>query len=247
MTDKTPEAFAIDLAVLTDAGTCLAHNADHCGKVVESKTSGLLAVADGRTRSEGGDLASQRAISTLVRCLHDRARGLQQVERLVRAVRSANYEIRETALTVPQLRGMSTTLTAVAVAEGLMSAAHVGDGRVYLIRDGSIVQLSKDQTLSAETGCAAEGGQRLTRQLGPELIIPVDLFEIQLAQHDVVVICTNGLHRVLDDEAIMAHTTVDNATTACHSLVTQANLLGTPDNLSVGVVHVVGPVVGRDG
>jgi PPM family protein phosphatase len=241
MTEYVPGAFVIDVAVLTDAGTCRARNEDHCGKVIQSKTSGLIAVADGLTSVEGGDLASERAVSTLVRSFRELSRSLQQTERLVRAVRSANYEIRETALTVPQLSGMSTTLTTVAVTEGLMSAAHVGNGRVYLIRDGDIVQLSKDHTLAAETGCPGEHGDRLTRQLGPELIIPVDLFEIHLFEHDVVVICTDGLHRILSDEQIVAHAIVGNATTTCHRLIEQANLLGTPDNLSAGVVKVVGP------
>jgi serine/threonine protein phosphatase PrpC len=246
MTTRTHEPFAIDLAVSTHAGTRRRGSTDHCGKLIQSTTSGLIAVADGITTTEGGELASERAVSTLIQSFRDLSRGLQQTERLVRAVRNANYEIREMALTVPQLSGMSTTLTAVTVSGGLLSAAHVGNGRVYLIRDGSIVQLSKDHTRAAEHGCLGAEGEQLTRQLGPELIIPVDLFEIDLVQHDVVVICTDGLHRVLADEQIMASATADNAVTACHQLIEQANLLGTPDNLSTGVVAAVGPTAGDD-
>jgi serine/threonine protein phosphatase PrpC len=244
MTHDAPESFAIDLAVFTDAGTVRAHNGDHCGKAIQSKTAGLIAVADGLTTDEGGAVASERAVAAVIHSFRELARGLQQTERMVRAVRNANYAIRETALTVPQLATMRTTLTAVAVADGFMSAAHVGHGRVYLVRDGEIVQLSKDHTLAAETGCVGEEGQRLTRQLGPELIIPVDLFEIHLFQHDVVVICTDGLHRVLDDEAIKTAAVTGSALDICHRLVEQANRLGTPDNLSVGVVTVIGPAVG---
>lgn len=247
MNHSTPPPFAIDLAVVTDAGTARAHNADHGGKAIASKTAGLIAVADGLTADEGGAVASERAVVTTIHSFRDLPHSLQQTERLVRAVRSANYAIRETALTVPQLSAMGTTLTAVAVTDGFMSAAHVGNGRVYLIRDHEIVQLSKDHTLAAETGCTGEAGERLTRQLGPELIIPVDLFEIHLFQHDVLVICTDGLHRVLSDEAIKTHATTDSALNVCRRLIEQANQRGTPDNLSVGVVIVTGPAVGYDG
>ena len=244
MTTRPADPFAMDLAVSTHAGTCRHINSDHCGKLVGSMTAGLIAVADGMASTEGAELASERAVASLIRSFRDLARGLQQTERLVRAVRSANYEIRELALTVPRLGGMSTTLTTVTVTEGFMSAAHVGNGRVYLIRDESIVQLSKDHTLAAETGCPDTEGGRLTRQLGPELIISVDLFEIELLQRDVVVICTDGLHGVLSDTQIMALANGASAATACHKLIEQANLLGTPDNLSVGILAMVGPTPG---
>ena len=241
MNDTTAEPFSLDVAVKTDKGTGCAHNEDHCGSVVLSTRSALLVVADGNSTTEGGELASERAVTTVIRSFGETPHQLQQIERLVRAVRNANYEIREMALTVPQLGGMSATLTAVSVSDGLMSAAHVGNGRVYLIRDGEMVQLSKDHTVAAEAGRPDEGGGTLTRQLGTELIIPIDLFEIHLLQHDVVVICTDGLHRVLSEEEIVATATTGDAATVCRRLIERANHVGAPDNVSVGVVGVVGP------
>jgi serine/threonine protein phosphatase PrpC len=245
MNSKVPVLFEIDVAVLSETGTSCSHNEDHGAKYLPSSTSGLVAVADGSTTTEGGELASQRAILALMRSFRELPLGMPQTQRLVRAARSANYEVREAALTVPLLAGMSTTLTAVAVTTGRMTAAHVGNGRVYLLRDGDIVQLSKDHTVAATT--ASDGrvgttgdGDRLVRQLGPELVIPVDLFEIDLVQNDVVVVCTDGLHRVLDDARIAALATGADANAACRHLVDHANRLGTPDNLSVGILRMVG-------
>jgi protein phosphatase len=246
---RDPEPFEIEIAAVSDSGTERGHNEDHCGKYVKSRTSALVAVADGRAVFEGGDLASQRAILGLQRSFRELAPGLSQVQRLVRASRAANYEVYDMAVVVPQLRGMSTTLTAVAVSDGQMTAAHVGNSRVYLIRDGFINQLSKDHTVAAEA--AAQTGQYpttghdvLTRSLGRELLVPIDLFEIDLVQGDGVVLCTDGLYRVLEDVEIAEMVGGLDAAAACRRLIDEANLVGTVDNLTVAVVRVVGETPG---
>ncbi len=246
---RDPEPFEIEIAAVSDSGTERGHNEDHCGKYVKSRTSGLVAVADGRAAFEGGDLASQRAILGLQRSFRELAPGLSQVQRLVRASRAANYEVYDMAVVVPQLRGMSTTLTAVAVSDGQMTAAHVGNSRVYLVRDGFINQLSKDHTVAAEA--AAQTGQHpttghdvLTRSLGRELLVPIDLFEIDLIQGDVVIACTDGLYRVLEDVEIAEMVKGLDAASACRRLIDEANHIGTVDNLTVAVVRVVGETPG---
>jgi PPM family protein phosphatase len=245
MSENVLELFEVDIAVCSDTGATCTRNEDHCGKHRESKTDGLMAVADGMTTTEAGELASQRAVMALLKSYKEIGPGMPQTQRLVRAVRNANYELRETILTVPELRGMSTTLTAVAVSSGKMSAAHVGNGRVYLLRDRQIVQLSKDHTIAGEAEASGvppteHDVDRLTRQLGVELVIHVDLFEMELERNDVVVICTDGLHRVLHDEEIAAHAAGDDAWTVCRRLIEVANRRGTPDNLSVGVLRMLG-------
>jgi serine/threonine protein phosphatase PrpC len=153
------------------------------------------------------------------------------------------------AVVVPQLRGMSTTLTAVSVSDGDMTAAHVGNSRVYLLRDGYINQLSKDHTVAAEaaeeTGhYLLKGSDVLTRSLGRELIVPVDLFEIDLVQGDVVMLCTDGLTRVFEDLEIAELVKGLDAATACRKLIDEANAIGTLDNVSAAVVRVVGENAG---
>jgi PPM family protein phosphatase len=249
MTTSNLEPFEIEVAAISDAGTERGHNEDHCGKYIKSTTSALVAVADGMATLEGGELASQRAILSVMRSFRELAPGMTQSQRLVRAARNANYEVYDMAVVVPQLRGMSTTLSAVSVSEGEMTAAHVGNSRVYLIRDGYINQLSKDHTVAAEA--AAETGQYvlkgsdvLTRSLGRELIVSVDLFEMDLVQDDVVVLCTDGLYRVFEDLEIAALVKGLDAATACRKLIDEANAIGTLDNVTAAVVRVVGETPG---
>lgn len=249
MDQPSPEPFEIDLAVLSDAGSERGHNEDYAGKYVKSKTSGLLAVADGMATLEGGDLASQRAILALLRSFRELAPGMTQIQRLVRAARNANYEVYDMALAVPQLRGMSTTLTAVAVDEGELAAAHVGNSRVYLIRDGFINQLSKDHTVAAQAAeevghYVLKGSDVLTRSLGRELLVPIDLFEIDLLRDDVVLLCTDGLCRVFENVEMAEMVKGVDAATACRKLVDEANKIGTVDNLSVAVLRVLGDTGG---
>lgn len=245
MTMLEPEPYEVDVAVISDTGSERPHNEDHCGKWRKSKTAALVAVADGMATSEGGELASQRAIVALLRSFREQAAGMTQTQRVLRAARQASFEVYDMAVVVPQLRGMSTTLTAVAVSNAELTAAHVGNGRVYLVRDGYINQLSKDHTIGAEAEAATGpylGKDRdvLTRSLGRELLVPIDVFEIDLVQHDVVVVCTDGLCRIFEDPAIAAMVAGLDAATACRKLVDEANAVGTPDNVSVGVVRVVG-------
>jgi len=249
MTTSTPEPFEIEMAALSDAGTERGHNEDHCGKYIKNKTCGLVAVADGMATMEGGDLASQRAILALMRSFRELAPGMTQAQRLVRATRNANYEIYDMAVIVPQLRGMSTTLTAVSITDGDLTAAHVGNSRVYLIRDGYINQLSKDHTVAAEaaeeTGhFVLKGSDVLTRSLGRELLVPVDLFELDLIKGDVVVLCTDGLTRVFEDLEIAEIVKGLDAATACRKLIDQANVIGTLDNVTAAVVRVIGETPG---
>ena len=246
---SNPEAFEIEMAALSDAGTERGHNEDHCGKYIKNKTRGLVAVADGMATLEGGELASQRAILALMRSFRELAPGMTQTQRLVRAARNANYEVYDMAVVVPQLRGMSTTLTAVSVSDGDMTAAHVGNSRVYLIRDGYINQLSKDHTVAAEAAqenghYLIKGSNVLTRSLGRELIVPIDLFEMDLVQGDVVVLCTDGLTRVFEDLEIAELVKGLDAATACRKLIDEANAIGTLDNVSAAVVRVVGETPG---
>src|SRR6185312_17225885 len=89
------------------------------------------------------------------------------LKRLYRAAQQANIEIHDRALIVTELRRMATTLTAVVVEGGMAHAVHVGDSRLYLLRDGTLTQKTKDHVASGERGV-------LTRTLGKELIAAVD-------------------------------------------------------------------------
>jgi protein phosphatase len=242
---REPDAFAIEIAALSDAGSKRGRNDDSCATLVKSISSGLVAIADGKAEIEGDGLASQHAIRALMHSYGELPPGMTQTQKMMRAARSASFEVYEKALVVPQLRGMRASLTAVAVSEGALTAAHVGNGRVYLLRDGFINQLSKDHTQAAEWleengRCPVDGHDRLTRSIGSELIVGIDFFEIALELGDVVILCTDGLHRVLEDLEIAGLVKGIDAAAACRRLVDVANARETPENLSVGIVRVVG-------
>jgi len=150
-------AFAFDMAAVSHPGTERNDNEDACVTHRESDQCGLVAVADGVSSYEGGEVASQRATEVVVRFFKEQGPGVATMKRLVRAVQQANIEIYDTAVVVPQLRTMCTTLTALVLDRGEALAAHVGDSRLYLIREGQILQLTKDHTVAAERASASLG------------------------------------------------------------------------------------------
>jgi protein phosphatase len=145
---------------------------------------------------------------------------------------------------------MATTLTAAAVSNGTLYAAHVGDCRMYLIRNARIRQLTRDHTVIGERvrmGLITPERARnhpersaLNRCLGHELIVSIDLITMPLSQGDRVIICSDGLHTVLRDEELEHMTRESEAATACRRLIDAANERGTADNLTVAVCLITG-------
>jgi len=172
-------------------------------------------------------------------------------QRLYRAVQQANIEIYDRSIAVPELRGMATTLVALAVEAGQLTAVHVGDSRLYLVRGGKVVQVTKDHTvaaervrmgvLSAEKARTHPERSTLTRSVGRELIVNRDRLSQPLEQGDILVACSDGLYNVLADEELGAiAAAAPGAADACRELLEAANARGTGDNLSAAVVRIVG-------
>src|SRR5258708_7597527 len=208
-----PPRYALELATATDAGTERENNEDFCGTFVESDQRVLVAVADGVSGEEGGEIASRTAIEVTVRAYEESSTAWEVAKRLHRAVQQANIDIHDRALVVTELRRMATTLTALVVDGPMAHVAHVGDSRLYLIRDGVIVQKTKDHTvaadrrrlgmISAERARSHPGRSVLTRSLGRALIAAVDRIAFPVASGDALVVCSDGLYNVLADEEIL--------------------------------------------
>lgn len=243
---------ALEIAALTDAGTSRATNEDACGAFAAGDAHALVAVADGVSGFEGGEVASQMAVEVLLRAYQEEPASLSAGERLYRAFQQSNIEIHDRAMVVPEIRGMATTLTAAVVDRGDLTVVHVGDSRLYLVRDSAIVQLTKDHTVVAERvrlGILAREKARthpdrsvLTRCMGRELIVTRDRIRQRLRQGDLLVLCSDGLHTVLEDGEMAEIASARPAQAACRELLSAANRRGTPDNLTAAVVRVVGPV-----
>ena len=250
-----PADHVLDVAAATHVGTERGNNEDACGTIVEGACA-VVAVADGVSSGAGGEVASEMAVEVTLRAWREESASLGAGQRLYRAVQQANIEIYDRAVAVPELRGMATTLVAVAVERGELTAIHVGDSRLYLVRAGEIAQLTKDHTVAAEKvrfgllskEKARESPDRsvLTRSVGRELIVSRDRLSRTVEQGDALVLCSDGLYNVLRDEEIASVVgAAGGAAAAARALVDAANARGTPDNLTAAVVRVVSGLAPR--
>jgi protein phosphatase len=212
----------------------------------------IAAVADGMGGHAAGEVASEIAVATLRKVLKE-ARGEPRLA-LAAAFREANSAIREHALSHPETRGMGTTCTAIFVRADKLWLGHIGDSRAYLLRDGRLEQLTEDHTLraqlirdgaiSSEDADVAAGV--LLRALGAadevEPMLPPAA--LPLSAEDRVLLCSDGLHGVVTEEAIAAALLLDEPGLACEALVQAALAAGAPDNVSVGVFRFYAPAEG---
>jgi protein phosphatase len=213
----------------------------------------LFAVADGMGGHAGGEVASQVALETL------RARFSETPEHttdaLVRAIQDANAAVYERSLGDASLRGMGTTLTAVALVERdgheRLAVVNVGDSRTYVVQDGILQQITRDHTYVEDLVAAGEitadearfHPQRhiITRALGIEHDVQVDAWEATPGPGDRYLICSDGLFNEVDDGQIGAVLTgTADPQQAADVLVSLANDAGGRDNISVVVVDVTG-------
>jgi protein phosphatase len=226
----------------TDVGRARSGNEDSyfCGRTV-------LAVADGLGGHQGGEVASAAAVEPLA-ALDGRefADPAEAADELTAAIREANAAILDRAGGDPGLWGMATTVTAAALAgEHHLQLAHVGDSRAYLLRDGSLEQLTTDHTVVAELvrrgrltpAQAAIHPERsiLTRAVGLDPRIPVDTPDpLELQDGDQVLLCSDGLTEPVDDDQIAQLLSAEpDGNAACQALIDAANAAGGPDNITV--------------
>lgn len=241
---------AFDLALLSDVGTERPHNEDSCGSYVENRTAGIFVVADGVGGYEGGEHASQTAVSATIKAFRESPASWGPGKRLYRAVQAANIEIHDRAMVVPELRGMATTITALAIDRGVAYAGHVGDSRLYLKRGTNLTQVTKDHTVAGERmrlGILSKERARhhperstLTRSMGRDLIVAVDRITLDLMQGDVLIACSDGLYNVLDDAELASLADRESAEIACRTLIDTANGRGTGDNVTCAVLRMLG-------
>jgi protein phosphatase len=249
--------YALEVAVVSDAGTERPDNQDYGALELMGESGALVVLADGVSGQAGGATASRMAVESTFRSYQEQASHLSPSKRLWRAVQQANIDVYDFSVVVTDLRGMGTTLTAVAIERGQLAAAHVGDSRLYLVRDQTITQLTKDHTVTGDKirmGLLSEERARhhperstLTRCLGRELIVGLDRFTRRVRQGDTFVLCTDGLYNALEESEIARIVRDRDAVSSCRQLVDAANQLGTLDNVTAAVVQMTGPIPEADG
>ena len=216
----------------------------------------LYAVADGMGGHVGGEVAARVAVETLEQAF-ERA---PTVEGLLEAFSEANAAVWHESQVNVDLRGMGTTLTAVALVGGtagrdVLALANVGDSRAYLFSRGDITQITDDHSLAEERMRqgemteeeAAVHPQRhiLTRALGVSSEVDADMWELELRTGDRLLLCSDGLSNEVGSEEIAAILgEIDDPAEAAQRLVDAANGHGGADNITVVVVDVQ---VGEEG
>ena len=269
VTDPFPppaRPFRVLAAAVSDVGKHRANNEDRVivadlsngvaiSNGVSAATSAwcggwLAAVCDGMGGENGGEIASTLAIEALLAAMlvshatdSDRA-----ADALRQSVLHASQIVFTTAQSNPALSRMGTTATVATLGDSEILIAQVGDSRAYLLRNGGLFQLTRDQTLAAllaerlqkpvEEIAETYGSNVILQAVGSRPNVDVALTRVPLASGDVLLLCSDGLFGPLGDDAIrdilVAH---DEPETACSALVAAANANGGPDNVSCVVAR----------
>jgi serine/threonine protein phosphatase PrpC len=260
----------------TDVGLVRKNNEDNFGY---DNRIGIFVVCDGMGGQAAGELASKIAVDTVLGYFHQEqkksgsevlGRGFAEVSEranaLANAIQLANKAIRETSARDSESAGMGCTLVAVRVEGNLFSIAHVGDSRIYLIRQGTIQQLTTDHSLvmeqvrrgmiTLEEAEHFEMQNVIVRALGSEDSVEPDLADLSLEEHDTLLLCSDGLSRYVKDAAMLEVLgRVENLDDACAALIEAAKAGASDDNITCLLIRAVeqtwggrlfGHIVGRD-
>jgi len=214
----------------------------------------LLAVADGMGGHAGGDIASEIAVTTLRDSVLQSAESATAVsvsDVLMNAVRAANEAVFEMACTDDRLQGMGTTVVAALAVNRAVAIANVGDSRAYLIDGDSIRRVTADhaweeeaaalQQLTAEEIAASPFRGMVTRSLGVGSDVDVDLFHEELEGGQYLFLCSDGVHRHVEEGQIRETVTrLEDPESICRGIIALANQAGGSDNITCVVARQVG-------
>lgn len=255
VTEQSRDSSSIKVAFKTDIGRVRAQNED-CSLVLDlsenaPNSTGLLklvAVADGLGGHAAGGTASRMAID----CLRDTFTGpmaarlssrVEALSLLKKSFLEANIRVHSAGASPGKLRGMGTTLVAALVGVDTVDICNVGDSRAYILRKkNGLCQITKDHSWEAEYAEKFEGGTAelggagnlLTRALGPQREVEVDEFTEPLGRGETLVLCSDGLSRMIEHEDIQALLQgASSLESAVDELVAKANENGGEDNITV--------------
>ena len=255
---QAPRSSMLDLefAHLSDVGKIRDHNEDYVGHFSPATTAQvrshgwLFALADGVGGHQQGEVASRTAVETLIAEFSRSSRPEPYSSALPSMVQAANAAVVQAGLAAgPGGAGMATTIVACAIRYDRATVAHVGDSRCYLIRSGKPRLITSDHTvaneqvklgiLSREEAGETSTRHVLSRSLGAELFVNVEVNEIALLAGDVLLLCCDGLHGAISDSAMAAIVAQNtDLRTAAQELVHAANECDGSDNISVQLIRI---------
>jgi protein phosphatase len=247
---------------VTDVGRKRAHNEDSIGS---DAGLGIAVLADGMGGYRAGEVASAMAVNMILDDVRD---GMKQADSgdtddktgfcpqtllIKAAIEKANATIYQTAQRQPQCHGMGTTVVALAFYDDRMSIAHVGDSRIYCLRDAQLRQVTSDHSLlqelidrgfyTPEEAKKSLNKNLVTRAMGIEMAVNPDLQESVVQPGDIYLMCSDGLTDLVEDDVI--HEILaeygEDLEDAAQRLVGKANAAGGADNISVILIRSLKP------
>ncbi len=247
-------------ASLTDTGRVRDHNED---AIASNAETAMVVLADGMGGYNAGEVASGIAVKTVLDLTteacsrekryerHSESGLMRQTTVLRDAISRANKIIHQTAHSQESCAGMGTTIVAGMFCDNRLSIAHVGDSRLYRLRNNKLERITLDHSLlqelvdrgfySRQEAERSTNKNYVTRALGVDTTVDVEVQEIQVEPGDIYLLCSDGLSDMVDDEEI--HLTIStfsaNLETVAEQLVKLSNDHGGKDNISVMLVQVL--------
>lgn len=252
--------LSVEVAGRTDVGCKRTNNEDNLGY---DTRYGIFVVCDGMGGQAAGEVASKMAVDTILTYFRTgsadghfplvgdpRAEVSERANHLGSAIHLANTAIHEAASQHAAQSGMGSTIVAVLLHDNFFSIGHVGDSRIYLVRDGELQQLTQDHSLvmeqvrrgliTREQAASSDMQNIIIRALGTEVAVIPDLDDMMAQPGDVLVLVSDGLTRHVSDEEILDKiTTSASLRFACDALVDAARDGGGEDNITCLLVRIV--------
>lgn len=240
----------------TDIGLVRKVNEDSflCEKLSGNNDSHLYIVADGMGGHNAGEVASSMAVQEIAAYIRDNIQTLElgdkEIQDLIRnAIMYANDKVYKTSIEKSNCLGMGTTLSMVLTKGSSLYIGHVGDSRVYLIRDNKISRLTEDHSLVAELIKAgtikpeeADNHPQknvITRALGTEYTLEPDVSQCSMQSGDFILICTDGLSNAINEQdMVYAVLNASDLNEACELLVSKAKENGGFDNITLVAIKM---------
>lgn len=249
--------LAFESAGLSDKGITRSKNED-AWQILEEEM--FFALADGMGGHQAGEIAAQKAISAVCELIQDYHFSLAAKQQkigdlpkvLELALKQANQQVYEMSLENEHLEGMGTTLCCLCLTEGFATIAHVGDSRVYRLRDKDLDLLTEDHSLLMELIASGqlttEKEQKsfrrkhvITRAIGTSHKVRPTIATLNLHQGDTFILCSDGLSDFVSEDLIKEILLKDdNLDSLCQHLVKKAKALGSRDDITVLVVKYKG-------
>lgn len=238
---------------LTDPGCVRAQNQDACRLEVLDKNTLLCVVCDGMGGAKSGNIASQLAADVFTQEIKDSWKSnmdIKTMESMIHsAIKLANFTVYDQGQQFEEFSGMGTTLVAALIYGKNAVLVNVGDSRVYHIDGDGISQLTVDHSLvqmmvdrgelTQEQAKHYPGKNLITRAIGTETAVLCDIFHKKLSRGDCLLLCTDGLSNMIDDQEILFEVVhgVDKSK-CCNRLLDIAKKRGAPDNVTSVLVMI---------